>query len=162
MGRVILTVITGFAIAFTFVGLKIYKRFAGDVSAAKTIEITANDQMRFDQQNVVVTLGERVAFTLTNVGQQPKETMGHNLVILKRGVDPQAFGLNVVANGGTADNGYLPSDRSDIMAHTDVLGPGESQTIHCVFQEMGNYHFVCTFPGHVATMHGSILAIEPR
>ena len=51
---------------------------------------------------------------------------------------------------------YVPT-LDAMIAHTGLLEPGVSETI--IFRtpdETGEYAFVCTFPGHAATMRGII------
>ena len=81
--------------------------------------------------------------------------MGHNLVILKKDVDALAFGQKVLASGGSATNALPKSLLGEVIAHSDLLGPGESETIEFnAPKEKGDYQYVCTFPGHFAMMRG--------
>src|SRR4051812_4296137 len=67
----------------------------------RVIELTANDSMKFmmgDKASgpaaglqIEAKAGEQLKFVLTNTGTQPKEVMGHNLVLLKAGTDAAAF-----------------------------------------------------------------------
>jgi len=54
------------------------------------------------------------------------------------------------------EDNYLPSGlMADVIAHTALLGPGEEETI--LFNapdEAGPYKFICSFPGHYASMQG--------
>ena len=127
--------------------------FANDV--AKEIVITGNDAMQFDLKKFDVSPGESVRLTLKNIGSIPKIAMGHNLVVLKKGVDALAFGQKVLASGGSATNALPKSLLGDVIAHTKLLGPGESETISFTAPEKsGDYQYVCTFPGHFAMMRG--------
>ena len=75
--------------------------FAAPAMAADcAITVEGNDQMQFNTTLIRVKAGEPVELTLKNVGTQPKEAMGHNLVILKPGVDIATFGGEAV---GAAD-----------------------------------------------------------
>ena len=127
--------------------------FANDVT--KEIVITGNDAMQFDLKKFDVSPGESVKLTLKNIGSIPKIAMGHNLVVLKKGVDALAFGQKVLASGGSATNALPKSLLGDVIAHTKLLGPGESETISFTAPEKsGDYQYVCTFPGHFAMMRG--------
>jgi len=45
----------------------------------------------------------------------------------------------------------------DVLAHTKLLGPGESESISFTAPTIeGEYEYVCTFPGHFAMMRGSM------
>lgn len=126
-----------------------------DVELSNTIVIEGNDQMKFDKELLRVKAGEEVEVTLKNVGELPKESMGHNFVVLNPGVDVATFGAEAV---GAADNEYIPkTSLSSVVAHTKLLGPGEEDVITFTL-EPGVYTFICSFPGHFGVMQGKIVA----
>lgn len=45
-------------------------------------------------------------------------------------------------------------------ARTRVLGPGEREEIRFVPDRPGRYRYVCTVPGHDATMYGEFIVEE--
>jgi hypothetical protein len=53
-------------------------------AAPRVIEITAGDNMKFNITAIEAKPGETLKIILTNIGQMPKEAMGHNIVILKK------------------------------------------------------------------------------
>src|SRR5262245_32776331 len=57
----------------------------------RTVEITANDQMKFSVATIDAKAGEMLKVVLNNLGTLPKEAMGHNWVLLKKGTDVTAF-----------------------------------------------------------------------
>ena len=119
------------------------------------ITITGNDTMQFDIKSFNATAGSEFKLTFRNTGKLPKIAMGHNLVILKKGVSAIKFGQKVLAAGGSATNALPESVMSDVLAHTQLLGPGEEESITFkVPLEKGSYQYVCTFPGHFAMMRG--------
>ena len=124
----------------------------------REIVITGNDAMQFDLKKIEASPGEKIKVTLKNIGSIPKIAMGHNWVLLKKDTDALAFGQKVLASGGSATNALPKSLLGEVIAHTDVLGPGESESV--TFQapsEPGDYEYVCTFPGHFAMMRGILL-----
>jgi azurin len=127
---------------------------AAPFASAEKIEITGNDQMQFNIKSFEVTTGEKVTLSLKHIGQLPAVAMGHNVVILKPGVELPAF----AAKCATArDTEYVPQDaesKAKIVAYTKMLGGGESDEITFTAPEPGEYPFVCTFPGHFAIMQG--------
>ena len=130
-------------------------------SKARTIEITGNDMMKFDIKELEATAGELLIVSLKNIGKIPKAGMAHNFVLLKKGVDAQAFSMAAMMSGAT---GYIPEDRKDeIIVNTGMAGPGETVTIRfTVPEEPGTYVFVCTFPGHyLAGMKGVLTVKAP-
>lgn len=120
------------------------------------VRVTANDQMRFSATRIEVPVEpKKIKIELKNAGTLPKEAMGHDLVILKPGTDPMGFGAKAVTAKATD---YIPQDALDqIIAHTKLLGPGESETLEFELPGPGSYPFVCTFPGHVALMNGVLV-----
>ena len=52
----------------------------------------------------------------------------------------------------------IPADMKDkFIAHTKMLGGGESDTIEFDAPAPGTYTFMCTFPGHYALMQGKFI-----
>ena len=102
----------------------------GDKDSAKEIVITGNDAMQFDVKNFVeVDVGSKVKLTLKNIGKVPKIAMGHNLVVLKKGISAIAFGQKALSAGANATNPLPDSVKGDVIAFTKLLGPDESDTI---------------------------------
>ena len=81
----------------------------------------------------------------------------HNWVLVKPGEKDA-----VVAAGAEAGaaNGWIQPDDDRVIAHTDLLDPGESGEIRFKGQIGGIYEFVCTFPGHSATMFGEFKFLQ--
>lgn len=126
-----------------------------NVAISNSWTVEGNDQMKFNTELIRVKAGDPLQLTFKNVGTMPKESMGHNLVILSPGVDLPTFGGEAAT---AADSDYIPkSALSSIIAHTKLLGPGESDVIS-VTLEKGVYDYICSFPGHYGIMHGKIVA----
>lgn len=119
-----------------------------------TITIDGRDDMKFSSPGFKAKAGQEIRLTLKITGTLPKEAMGHNLVVLKPGTDVEAFSQ---AAAKEKSNDYIPAAlQSSIVAHTKLLGPGESDTIIFEMDSKGVYPFVCTFPGHGGSMNGKI------
>lgn len=126
------------------------------VAVTDHIEITGDDQMKFDKTLFKVKAGQDVKLSLKNIGKLPAASMAHNVVILKPGTDVQAFGM---AAATSKENEHIPADMTgDVLAKTKLLGPGESDEITFKLDSAGVYDFICTFPGHFGTMKGKIVA----
>ena len=121
---------------------------------ATKVTITGNDTMQFDLKTFEAKAGEKVELTFKNIGKIPKIAMGHNLVILKKGVSAIAFGQKAMGAGANATNALPDSVKEDTIAATKLLGPAESETITFTAPDAGDYEYVCTFPGHFAMMRG--------
>lgn len=130
-------------------------------NAVREIEITANDAMKFSVTEIRAQAGEQLRVTLTNLGNMPKQAMGHNWVLLVAMDDAAVVAL---AQGAAANAPeYMPADATKIIAHTKLLGPKQSDTVEFNAPATpGVYPFVCTFPGHAALMRGKlIVAAKP-
>jgi len=125
---------------------------AQTVPVSNNIELTAGDQMKYDKIELRVKANEKVTLTLKNIGTQPKEAMGHNFILLKDGTDLAAFAASAV---NAPD--HIPANNPAIIAHTKLLGPGESDTIEFTVPA-GSYTYICSFPGHYLTMTGTLTA----
>ena len=121
---------------------------------ATKVTITGNDTMQFDLKTFEAKAGEKVELTFKNIGKIPKIAMGHNLVILKKGISAIAFGQKDMGAGANATNALPDSVKGDTIAATKLLGPAESETITFTAPDAGDYEYVCTFPGHFAMMRG--------
>ena len=124
------------------------------IAEPKKVTITGNDTMQFDLKSFEVKSGEEVELTFKNVGKIPKIAMGHNLVVLKKGISAVAFGQKAMGAGANANNALPDSVKGDTIAATKLLGPDEKETITFTAPEAGDYEYVCTFPGHFALMRG--------
>lgn len=119
-----------------------------------TLELGGGDDMQFNKKQFKVPAGSTVTLTLTHTGKMTKEAMGHNFVLLKPGTSIQKFGAEAVK---FKDNGYIPENSDQIIAHTKLLGGGESETIVFQAPAKGTYDFICSFPGHYALMKGKFI-----
>ncbi|AFL82343.1 azurin [Aequorivita sublithincola DSM 14238] len=119
------------------------------------INITGNDQMKYNMTEIRVKAGQKVKLTLKHVGTMQKTVMGHNWALLTQDADMAAVGQ---ASATAADTDYIPADMKDkFIAHTKMLGGGESDTIEFDAPAPGTYTFMCTFPGHYALMQGKFI-----
>lgn len=124
--------------------------------AACEIDIESNDQMQYNKDAIEVDSScESVTINLKHVGELPAAAMGHNWVLAKK-ADFQS-----VAQAGTGagmENDYVPPEDERVIAHTEVIGGGESTSITFSIAELNpdeSYQFFCSFPGHWAAMNGA-------
>ena len=126
-----------------------------DGKVDQTVTISGNDTMQFDVKTFEVKAGSKVKIVLKNIGVVPKIAMGHNIVILKKGITAIAFGQKALGAGANATNALPDSLKGDVIASTKLLGPGETDSVVMKApSETGTYEYVCTFPGHFALMRG--------
>jgi azurin len=116
----------------------------------KVVEITVNDEMKYDVNAFDVKPGQKVQLTFKNIGKLPKETMGHEIALLAWNTDAAKFVEDGLAHPET---GFIaPDQESKVLAHTKLLGPGESDIITFTAPRIpASYDYVCTFPGHLAS-----------
>lgn len=122
---------------------------------AGTIE--ANDAMQYNVHSITVPKTcKTFKVTLRHTGKLPVTAMGHNWVLARASDE-----AGVIAEGmkaGAANSYGKPGD-ARIIAHTKLIGGGESDTatINVAKLKTGEpYAYFCTFPGHAALMKGTL------
>jgi azurin len=122
------------------------------------VAISANDAIQYDKKQLTVASDcTDVELTLTHTGKLPAQSMGHNWVLVK------AEDLSAVASDGlTAGiaNGYVKKDDPRVIAHTKIVGGGESTSVTfptSALKKGQSYKYLCTFPGHNALMNGDFV-----
>jgi len=124
----------------------------------KEIHINADDKMKYDVTAFEAKPGQKISITLTNIGTTPKFSMGHNCVVLDRNVNVQNF-LDAASMAASTD--YVPKDFKGVLAHTKLLGPGESDTVTFNAPYIpGDYPFFCSFPGHYSQGTKGVMAVK--
>ena len=130
---------------------------SGAFAADKTckVEIAGTDQMQFDKKEIVIAPDcTEVELTLKHSGKLPAQAMGHNWVLSKT-----ADVAPVATDGLTAGlaNNYLKKDDARVIAHTKIIGGGQSDTVKFPVSKLtkgGAYTYFCSFPGHSSIMKG--------
>lgn len=67
--------------------------------------------------------------------------------------------LRVVSDGqaeGSPETSYAKLNDPNVIAHTRLVAAGESDTI-TFDAPLGEYPFICTFPGYYNTMNGVLV-----
>ncbi|MDQ8194254.1 plastocyanin/azurin family copper-binding protein [Coraliomargarita sp. SDUM461004] len=129
------------------------------VDGVTVVEMTGNDRMKFNLESFVVPAGGQVRLTFHNRGKMPKAAMGHNVVFLSADADSGVF---ATAAAAARDHDYIPVGFDDqIVAHTKLLGPGESDTIEfTVPMQAGDYEYLCSFPAHMFAGMRGVMKVE--
>ena len=81
--------------------------------------------------------------------------MGHNWVLTKT-ADMQGAVNDGMAAGLPSD--YVKKDDARVIAHTKVIGGGESDSVTFDVSKLAagqDYTYFCSFPGHFAMMKGT-------
>jgi putative membrane-bound dehydrogenase-like protein len=118
---------------------------------------TVPDQMKYDVEEISVMVGEKVKIVFKN-----NDGMQHNLLIGTPGslemIGKAADQMAQSAAG--AEKGYVP-ELTIVLAAAGLVDPGEiREIIWEVPDEVGEYIYVCTFPGHWRTMNGVIKVVK--
>ncbi|MDO7172992.1 azurin [Mariniflexile sp. AS56] len=121
----------------------------------ETVVLVGTDLMKFDITEIRVKAGKKVKLTLRHKGKLDINVMGHNFVLLNQGVDLASFAAKAATS---KDNKYIPKgSEQDVIAHTDVIGGGQTTTIEFDAPAAGTYDFLCSFPGHYMMMKGAFI-----
>ena len=119
------------------------------------VALVGTDQMRYNLSEIKVPKGAKVELTLTHGGKLPAAAMGHNFVLLKKGVNIAAFATKAMS---AKASGYVHPDQKDqVIAQSEIVGGGQSTVVTFDAPEPGVYDFICTFPGHYALMKGKFI-----
>ncbi|HET9031431.1 MAG TPA: azurin [Dokdonella sp.] len=125
--------------------------------AACSVEIDGNDAMKFDKTNIEVPKTcKEFTVNLTHSGKLAKNVMGHNWVLTKTS-DMQGAATDGMSAG--LDKEYVKADDSRVIAHTKVIGAGETTSVTFAVDKLaadGKYSYFCSFPGHWSLMKGTL------
>lgn len=126
---------------------------------SRTIKIVAGDDMKFSVTQIAAKPGERLKIVLTSKGTLPKIAMAHNVVLLDKGTDTNAF-VNASAMARGTDF-VAPAFKKQVLAATKLAGNGETvEVTFTVPKVAGKYDFVCTFPGHFLGGMRGVLTVK--
>jgi azurin len=119
------------------------------------LALSGNDLMQFDKKEFKVKAGQEVTLTLRHIGKIDIKIMGHNFVLLKPGIAIPAFSAKAAAAGQKLD--WIPDGGKDVIAHTKMIGGGQTTTVTFTAPAAGTYDFICSFPGHSGLMKGKFI-----
>lgn len=138
-------------------GLASLPAFAADCS----IDVGSTDQMTFDTKSIEVSKScKTFTVNLKHLGKLPKQGMGHNWVLSKKS-DAAAVATDAIAAG--IANDYLKPNDDRVIAHTKLLGGGESDSVTFDVSKLDagtEYEFFCSFPGHIGLMKGDLKLVD--
>ncbi|HEY9280733.1 MAG TPA: azurin [Eoetvoesiella sp.] len=127
------------------------------MAAQCDITIESNDAMQFNMKEMTVDKTcPQFTVNLKHVGKLPKAAMGHNWVLTK---ESDMQGAATDGMGAGLPNDYVKPDDARVIAHTKVIGGGESTSVTFDVSKLAageNYTFFCSFPGHSAIMKGAL------
>ena len=126
----------------------------GRLLAAEEVTVTIKTlaaRMKYDTAEFTVSPGAKVRLILVN-----EDAMPHNLVVTKPATDQGfAFAQTAWALGAQGPARHWVPDDPRVIATTKSVPPqGREELVFTVPAELGNYPYVCTFPGHAMVMNG--------
>ena len=124
---------------------------------AQTVTIhPQGNQMKYKETEFEVPADTEIELVFENTASSP--SMQHNVLVMNEPPEQDLF--KEVGQAGVkagASNEYVP-DHPAVLASTDISKPGE--TVSMTFTTPsgpGEYGYVCTYPGHWATMQGTMI-----
>ena len=127
--------------------------FARPVDAELVVPADKN-AMRYSVGRVEAPAGATVRLVMDNsVTTSP--AMVHNVVVVRDEPSVERVGR---AAATVPDN--IPDDGA-ILAYTPLTRPGQRSAVVFTMPPPGEYPFLCTFPGHWATMQGTLVSTAP-
>jgi azurin len=120
----------------------------------QTIKINTEPGLKYDLASFQVYEGSKVQITFTN-----DDDMLHNLVVTKPGTFDKVGKAAMELGLSGPQKGYIP-ETNDVLFNTCILQPETSQSIYFVAPKEGDYDYVCTFPGHYASMNGTMKVVK--
>ncbi len=127
----------------------------------KTVEVNADDKMKYDNTAFEASPGQKISVIFKNVGTTPKFSMGHNFVVLDRTVNTGNVQTFLDKASTEAAHDYVPPGAKEVLAHSRLLGPGETDTVtfNAPFVS-GEYLYLCSFPGHYSQGTKGIMTVK--
>lgn len=110
------------------------------------------EELLYDKDKLTAPAGSKITLTMKN----PSTALQHNWVLVKPGTQDQVAADGLAA--GEAKS-YLKDGDPNVIAHTKLVKPGQSDTITFDAPPKGDYPYLCTFPGHNVLMKG-VLTIQ--
>ncbi|MDB6445149.1 MAG: azurin [Mesorhizobium sp.] len=119
--------------------------------------VDSTDQMSFSTKAIEIDKScKTFTVELKHTGKLPKNVMGHNWV-LSKDTDMQPIATDGLSAG--VDKNYLKDGDARIIAHTKLIGGGETDSVTFDVSKLKadeKYGFFCSFPGHISMMKGTV------
>jgi len=124
-------------------------KLAADVKAIKIR--TIKEAMKYDLKEFTVKPGQTVEITFEN-----PDAMAHNMVIVKPKMMAKVgqAGDKMMKDKKGLEKNYVPA-MPEVLFSTPLVNPGQTYKLTFKAPEtVGDYPYVCTFPGHWTLMNG--------
>jgi azurin len=114
-----------------------------------TLDIgSKGEELMYDKDKLQAPAGSKITLNFKN----NSTALSHNWALVKPGTADSVAAAGITA--GEA-KGYIPDD-PNIIAHTQLTKPGQTDTITFDAPAAGDYPYICTFPGHSVLMKGTL------
>ena len=114
-----------------------------------TLDIgSKGEELMYDKDKLQAPAGSKITLNFKN----NSTSLSHNWALVKPGTADSVAAAGITA--GEA-KGYIPDD-PNIIAHTPLTKPGQTDTITFDAPPAGDYPYICTFPGHSVLMKGTL------
>jgi azurin len=123
---------------------------------ARRIDVGVLPGLKFNTARIEAQAGEKVIFVFPN---DDSSGMVHNLAIITPGSRETVLDAAVAMGAAGLKKNFIP-EIPELLASTPQVAQGMKYTLYfSVPKEPGNYHFICTYPGHGLIMQG-IFAVQ--
>ena len=111
--------------------------------------------MKYDTPNLTVKAGKKIKLIFSN-----PDFMPHNIVLVNPG-KADAVAMEAMKLGATGfDVGFVPKS-ADVIWASKLIDHGAEQVIEFnAPTKLGDYPYVCTFPGHHIIMRGNMKVVK--
>lgn len=131
------------------------------LAAECSVDVESTDQMTYNTQAISISKScKTFTVNLKHTGSLPKTAMGHNLVLSKTADIP---GIATDGIGAGPDAAYVKAGDERVIAHTGLIGGGESTSVTFDVSKLAageDYSFFCSFPGHYSLMKGTVKLVD--
>ena len=127
-----------------------------DTDNLTTIRInTVVEKMKYDTPNLTVKAGKKIKLIFAN-----PDFMPHNIVLVNPG-KADSVAMEAMKLGATGfDVGFVPKS-ADVIWASKLIDHGAEQVIEFnAPTKLGDYPYVCTFPGHHIIMRGNMNVVK--
>jgi azurin len=123
---------------------------------ARRIEVGVLPGLKFNTDRIRAKAGEKIVFVFPN---DDSSGMVHNLAIITPGSSQTVMDAAVAMGAEGLKKNFIP-EIPELLASTPQVAQGMKYTLYfSVPDEPGDYHFICTYPGHGLVMRG-IFAVQ--
>jgi azurin len=123
---------------------------------ARRIEVGVLPGLKFNTARIEAKAGEKIIFVFPN---DDSSGMMHNLAIITPGSRETVLDAAVAMGAAGLKKNFVP-EIPELLASTPQVAQGMKYTLYfSVPEEPGDYHFICTYPGHGLIMQG-IFAVQ--